>query len=938
MSEAKYIRTRTQGGSESWDLTTQLSYSGDASTLEGHPASYFLASSAYTSADILSKLLSVDGSGSGLDADLLDGQHGSYYAPVDNPIFTTKVTTPLLKVTSGAAAGNLLVSDASGDLSYLAAGTTSQILVGGGATNPVWTTATGTGAPVRAGSPVFTGTVSADIITASGIVTGKAFRTVGTSTDYNLLVRNGVGNALYVQQAAATGSIASFRYGSASAGAGTEVLAIDHNVVTSNVNVVVPSITVSSMLIQNSTDRSGLLEINQLSTTSYSGIQIKRSAPQLWSLMGSDGYIGLYDDTNSDWIIYAQANGYCDIRYNGSSKLTTTNTGVEVTGNITTVGGVHVGGTSDPGTDNLWVDGIAQEPNFTTGFAGSNWQVTAAGIAEFGELRVRGTIHAYELEINKITSINGGMIVSVANAKSTTYSGTTIYFDEGGGLDIPFQVNDYIKAQQFTGTGIASYLGLVTAVNAGNIVATTISGSPWNNMDLVQFGNTTDTDRQSAIYITASDTNNPFIAGYEGIDDGLFSGHEIFRLGNLTGAADGSGVGLYSQNVYLTGKITATSGAIGAWSINSTSIYTGTEDHSGYTANAGDITIYSDGSNASIHAKNFYIDASGNIVAQAGTLGGFTMNATTFAAGSAGTAGWATIRSDNGLFGWTSEQHYAYSQQSTPITLSAPIPYQVSFDGAGESILNLPSSGLPSSGTGTSMFITHAKGTTLGVSKYHIQGNGYYINRAGYQLSSIDIDEGNASMLVWDPRQGGQWYEIVPSNYRTPNVYNQSVASQSGFSSSTYVAGSAITVPYTSNGKGLQIGTRYHCIFDVTKTAAGTGTPIIQIRYGVAGTIADTILITHTFGAQTAAADVGTFEVWITFRTVGGTATIESVVQIRHSLAATGFQTVPSKTLVATSGAFNAAAAGNIIGFSIYGGASSSWTIQAVQSELTNLY
>ena len=35
-----------------------------------------------------------DGSGSGLDADLLDGQHGSYYAPVNNPTFTGTPTAP----------------------------------------------------------------------------------------------------------------------------------------------------------------------------------------------------------------------------------------------------------------------------------------------------------------------------------------------------------------------------------------------------------------------------------------------------------------------------------------------------------------------------------------------------------------------------------------------------------------------------------------------------------------------------------------------------------------------------------------------------------------------------------------------------------------------------------------------------------------------------
>jgi hypothetical protein len=45
----------------------------------------YLDSSSYTAADVLSKLLTVDGSGTSLDADLLDGQHGSYYYPASNP-------------------------------------------------------------------------------------------------------------------------------------------------------------------------------------------------------------------------------------------------------------------------------------------------------------------------------------------------------------------------------------------------------------------------------------------------------------------------------------------------------------------------------------------------------------------------------------------------------------------------------------------------------------------------------------------------------------------------------------------------------------------------------------------------------------------------------------------------------------------------------------
>lgn len=47
-----------------------------------------LQASAYSASDVLSKLVTVDGAASGLDADLLDGQHGAYYAPVASPTFT----------------------------------------------------------------------------------------------------------------------------------------------------------------------------------------------------------------------------------------------------------------------------------------------------------------------------------------------------------------------------------------------------------------------------------------------------------------------------------------------------------------------------------------------------------------------------------------------------------------------------------------------------------------------------------------------------------------------------------------------------------------------------------------------------------------------------------------------------------------------------------
>ena len=61
----------------SGNAVTTANVSGHTLTLT--KGSSFLLSSSYTAADILAKLKTVDGSGSGLDADLLDGQQGSYY-------------------------------------------------------------------------------------------------------------------------------------------------------------------------------------------------------------------------------------------------------------------------------------------------------------------------------------------------------------------------------------------------------------------------------------------------------------------------------------------------------------------------------------------------------------------------------------------------------------------------------------------------------------------------------------------------------------------------------------------------------------------------------------------------------------------------------------------------------------------------------------------
>lgn len=53
-----------------------------------------MQASAYTAADVLAKLVTVDGAGSDIDAEYLAGQPGSYYAPVNGAALTGNPTAP----------------------------------------------------------------------------------------------------------------------------------------------------------------------------------------------------------------------------------------------------------------------------------------------------------------------------------------------------------------------------------------------------------------------------------------------------------------------------------------------------------------------------------------------------------------------------------------------------------------------------------------------------------------------------------------------------------------------------------------------------------------------------------------------------------------------------------------------------------------------------
>jgi hypothetical protein len=165
-------------------------------------------------------------------------------------------------------------------------------------------------------------------------------------------------------------------------------------------------------------------------------------------------------------------------------------------------------------------------------------------------------------------------------------------------------------------------------------------------------------------------------------------------------------------------------------------------------------------------------------------------------------------------------------------------------------------------------------------------------------------------------------------------LFNQALAAQGpGFAAETYLAGSQIAIP----ADALRAGSRYRLVFDASKTAAGTAAPVVRLRFGTAGSLADAVLGTLTFSAQTAAGDDGRFMLDVTFRTTGAAAVAQICGALTHSLASAGFANVPGLVRRATSPAFNSALADAVIGVSVTAGTAAAWTVWQVQASLENI-
>lgn len=258
---------------------------------------------------------------------------------------------------------------------------------------------------------------------------------------------------------------------------------------------------------------------------------------------------------------------------NGAVRFEVTATGVAITNDLAVNSDLY-----------------SKDTTFDSGFTGKGWKLSKAGSGEeatYGlevdSLRVRGEMNVYELILNQIRATNGSLWVSDAAKIDSAGVGETYDYDilfdiDNNNLPVPFVLNDLLRCQQFDGRSVKYYVVQVKEVIANDELAVDIVdgvGVPAANDALVRMGNTTDEDRQGAIYMTASDSNNPYIDVLSGVNSGTaaLGSFRKARLGHLTGITDSefgalNGYGLWSENAYLTGSIKATAGKIANWTLS----------------------------------------------------------------------------------------------------------------------------------------------------------------------------------------------------------------------------------------------------------------------------------------------------------------------------------------------------------------------------------
>tara|TARA_R110001599_G_scaffold67850_4_gene191327 strand:+ start:2257 stop:5379 length:3123 start_codon:yes stop_codon:yes gene_type:complete len=249
-------------------------------------------------------------------------------------------------------------------------------------------------------------------------------------------------------------------------------------------------------------------------------------------------------------------------------------------------------------------DGNIQTTNFQSSLIGTGqgWKIGSDGVAEFEEARIRGTLSTAVFEKDTISAVGGAVII----ANATTISGsdiistnTTFSVESSNG----FVVGEYLVAKATSSTGFTEETFKIESTGSGTLMVSRSGAIPTMSSGQVIVSKAA----SGSGYILLNGSSGdyaPYMEMVERTGSGVDDLETKVLLGNLgslgssTGFGDLTGqTGLYTDNVYLKGAISASSGEIGGVSIASDKLYIGNGTHN--NINTG-----------------FYVDSQGNFSLQ----------------------------------------------------------------------------------------------------------------------------------------------------------------------------------------------------------------------------------------------------------------------------------------------------------------------------------
>lgn len=221
--------------------------------------------------------------------------------------------------------------------------------------------------------------------------------------------------------------------------------------------------------------------------------------------------------------------------------------------------------------------------DFVSGFAGHGWKlweyIKGKWKLEIDSLVVRETMVVFELLIQKIRAVKGALGITQACGRIKTAT-----LDESGQNwlvtiedEMSFVAHDFIRCQDWTnGTlkgywveiaeirkidgvdtiviPVSEFTGGIGYTDGMEAVDPALSGmtTPAVSDEIVQFGNSKDVNRQSAIYLHADEGGQPAIDILFGINSKSFAGCTKIRMGGGIPGTDGL-KGFYCENGMIKG-------------------------------------------------------------------------------------------------------------------------------------------------------------------------------------------------------------------------------------------------------------------------------------------------------------------------------------------------------------------------------------------------